>query len=656
MRARLLLPALTLAASASAQTVLFQETFEGTPAFAINTADQSGATASPDNSWLINNAYGGGSGTVTCLGIPLGFTVPPTPAQPGGITSANGNYLHITSVAAQNSGILSCCFLAADGLCANAASHFARMTTDVATGAADVTLSFWWLCAGGTNNYGEVYYSTNSGASWNLITTPISQYRNQSSWVQQSITLPAFSNQAALRFGFRFVNGTTFSAADPAFAIDDVRITAAASVPNTIATNALAGTAFCQGAQLSVPYTATGTYAAGNVFSAELSNAAGSFASPTVIGSVSATASGTIACILPPAAPPGTGYRIRVVSSAPPTTGADNGVNLAITEAPYAGPDGNVTLCKNSGIYNLLDYMPGASTCGAWTAPGGAPFSGSLNTFTDQGGVYTYTTSCPGGCPQDQATLTVALLNPANAGNDVSTALCASGSAPSLVSFVSGGDLTGIFFYNGQPTTGALLTAPGVYSIQYVVYGTPPCANDTAAFAFTVNAPPNAGTSTSVTVCQNAAPSPLIDFLGGSPQSGGTWTGPTGQGVPSVFNPAVGPAGLYTYTVAGTPPCAQAQAFVAIVIDPCQGVDDRARAAAVRWLGQEGVQHALLIDRAARGVEAIDAQGRVARAWNGPFAAGLHRIDAAALSPGVYLLRVVGDTGATVLRIVHDAR
>ena len=171
MRALLLALLISCSLIAPAQTVLFNENFEGTPAFALNTADQGGATASADNSWLINNAYTGGNGSVVCFGFPLPFNVGNTPAQPGGINNPNGNYLHITSVAAQNSGILSCCFLAADGLCANAASHFAGMTTDVATGAADITLSFWWLCAGGTNNYGEVYYSTNSGASWNVINT-----------------------------------------------------------------------------------------------------------------------------------------------------------------------------------------------------------------------------------------------------------------------------------------------------------------------------------------------------------------------------------------------------------------------------------------------------------------------------------------------------
>ncbi|HRD53645.1 MAG TPA: hypothetical protein PKY96_13455 [Flavobacteriales bacterium] len=657
MRALLLVTFIAATVTASAQTILFSENFESAPAFALNTADQGGATASGDNTWLINNVYAGGAGSVICFGFPLPFNVGNTPSQPGGISNANGNYMHITSVAAQNSGILSCCFLAADGLCANPASHFARMTTDVATGPADITLSFWWLCAGGTNNYGEVYYSTNSGSSWNLINTPISQYRNQSSWVQQSITLPAFSNQATLRFGFRFFNGTTTSAQDPAFALDDVVITSAVAVPPSITTSAITGTTFCQGAGLNVPYSITGTFSAGNVFTAQLSDAAGSFASPTDIGAVSSTTAGSIACTIPVAASVGSGYRIRVVSSAPAITGSDNGVNITVSAAPYAGPDGSVTLCKNSGTYNLFDYMPGASACGAWTGPNAQPFSGALNTFTDPGGVYTYNTNCPGGCPQDQATLTVALLNPANAGLDVNASLCTSGSNPPLVSYVNGGDATGIFFHNGQPTTNALLAAPGTYNLLYVVFGSAPCINDTAEFLFTVNQAPNAGSSTSVTLCQNAPATQLITLLGGTPDGGGVWTNPVGTPISGIFTPGTSQPGLYTYTVTGLPPCADAQAFVAVVVDPCAGIAESAGREPMRYLGQQGTEHLVEISETAhKGFLVHDALGSLVASVSGPFTAGVARIDMGTRSTGMYFVRLAGGQDGQVLRIMHMGR
>lgn len=657
MRRTVLLSLVALPMLAPAQTVLFSETFDGTPAFQLNTADVGGATASADNTWLINNVYAGGSGTVVCLGFPFGFTIPTTPAQPVAITNPNGNYLHITSVAAQNSGVLNCCFLAADGLCANPASHFARMTTDVATGAGDVTLSFWWLCAGGASNYGEVYYSTNSGASWNLISTPISQYRNQPTWVQQSITLPAFSNQATLRFGFRFNNGTTLSAQDPAFAVDDVRITSTAAAPPAITMGALTGgLSYCAGTQLNVAYSITGSFTAGNTFTAQLSDAAGSFAAPVAIGSVMSTSAGSIACTIPPGTAPGTAYRIRVVGSSPVTTSPDNGADITIAAAPYAGPDGNVTLCKNSGTYNLLDYMSGASACGTWTGPTGQSVSGQLNTFTDPGGVYTYTTDCPGACPQDQATLTVALLNPANAGQDVGASLCAGGANPPLVSYVSGGDATGIFFYNGQGASNALLTQPGQYSMIYVVYGTAPCTNDTAAFTFTVNAPPNAGSSTTVTLCQNAPPVQLITLLGGSPQPGGGWTNPVGGTTGGIFTPGTSQPGLYTYTVAGVPPCSDAQAFVAVVVDPCAGIEE-ARRDGVRYLGQEGGHHLLELPAPLpTGLVVRDALGGLCRVMPGPLGAGLARVDLEGLASGVYFIQLGNGGSANTLKVLHHGR
>ncbi len=99
----------------------------------------------------------------------------------------------------------------------------------------------------------------------------------------------------------------------------------------------------CVGQTLSIAYGATGTFAGGNTFTAQLSDVGGSFASPTVIGSVNGTASGNITVTIP-ALPTGSGYRIRVVSSSPGATfKSDNGhdlvletCQLAVTTTPNA--------------------------------------------------------------------------------------------------------------------------------------------------------------------------------------------------------------------------------------------------------------------------------------------------------------------------------
>lgn len=127
----------------------------------------------------------------------------------------------------------------------------------------------------------------------------------------------------------------------------------------SIGTGALATSSYCAGAALQVPFTATGTFNAGNTFTAQLSNATGSFAAPVVIGTTSGTTSGAIAATIPPGTTAGGGYRIRVVASNPVIVGVDNGTDITISTVPAATLtaggatsfcDGqNVTLTANSG-------------------------------------------------------------------------------------------------------------------------------------------------------------------------------------------------------------------------------------------------------------------------------------------------------------------
>ena len=88
--------------------------------------------------------------------------------------------------------------------------------------------------------------------------------------------------------------------------------------------------AYTQAATLSVPVVSYGAYNSGNTFTVQLSDAAGSFTSPTTIGSASGTSSTSIACTIPEAQTIGSGYRIRVVASDPSVIGADNGSNISI--------------------------------------------------------------------------------------------------------------------------------------------------------------------------------------------------------------------------------------------------------------------------------------------------------------------------------------
>jgi hypothetical protein len=592
-----------------AQQLLFSEDFEGlTPAFALNTV-VAGSSAAGDNRWTINALYAGGAGTLDCLGFPFSFTVPATAAQPAGITSPGGNYLHIASQAGLNSGIGNCNFVAADGFCTQPANHFAAMSSDVNTSmVSEVALSFWWLCGGSAANYGEVWYSTNSGSTWSVLNEGAGQYRNSGTWGAQQITSTVLAGHATLRIGFRFVNGTALSASDPAFGVDDVRIEALEGEEPFISTGDPFTISVCAGSTFPVPFTLGGSWPAGNVFSVELSDLSGSFSAPVVLGSLTSTTAGTILATVP-ANTPGGAYQLRVVSSTSSITSLPTDASLSVEAPASAGNDTTVTLCKNSGSYVLLELMSNADACGGWTSPNGVPVPSIFNSATDPAGVYTYTTSCGQVCPADQALLTILLQDPANAGNNVSVPLCSDAPPSTLLPYLSGAQLTGVFFYNGSVFPQPDLTVEGAYMLEYVVYGVSPCVNDTAEMELVVNLAANAGTNATLTLCTNDDPVALISLLTGA-QTTGSWTDPFNAPFSGVLAPAQAASGLYTYTVEGAAPCTPDEAFVAVVIDPCLSVVEHVRSVA-RWLGMEQGMHRFALPAEVRQVQVRSMSGQL---------------------------------------------
>src|SRR5690606_40011490 len=125
---------------------------------------------------------------------------------------------------------------------------------------------------------------------------------------------------------------------------------------------------------------------------------------------------------------------------------------------------------------------------------------------------------------------TVQVNNAVDAGADATITRCSSdapidlftvlGGAPHSCTTVSGpnGALSGTF----DPAT----DAPGAY--VYTVTGVAPCGDDAATVTVQVNNAVDAGADATITRCSSDAPIDLFTMLGGTPQSGGTWTGPNG--------------------------------------------------------------------------------------------------------------------------------
>jgi len=129
----------------------------------------------------------------------------------------------------------------------------------------------------------------------------------------------------------------------------------------------------CAGAVLNIGFAVNGnSFAAGNTITAQLSDASGSFATPTSIGSVgfSGQGSGALSATVPAGTPTGTAYRIRLVGSNPAVTSTtDNGNNLAFTTPPTATPSSNSPVAYNGTVQLTAATVVGATSY-FWTGPG----------------------------------------------------------------------------------------------------------------------------------------------------------------------------------------------------------------------------------------------------------------------------------------------
>lgn len=188
----------------------------------------------------------------------------------------------------------------------------------------------------------DITVNGNSNSRWGFNSTGISTNAGTSSVVSGTsgtnagtiystliINIPNGTTTAGLRINT--LNDDT----NEIWCIDDVTIEGTLASTNTITTDtSIAGSPFCisssTGATVNVPFVSTDTFTS-NTYTAQLSNATGTFGSPVNIGTlVSDANAGTILATIPAGTAVGTGYRIRVVSNSPVVTGTNNTVDLVI--------------------------------------------------------------------------------------------------------------------------------------------------------------------------------------------------------------------------------------------------------------------------------------------------------------------------------------
>jgi hypothetical protein len=335
---------------------------------------------------------------------------------------------------------------------------------------------------------------------------------------------------------------------------------------NTIITDLASFGPFCNNTANNVTvgftYSPAANFTAGTaVFTAQLSDASGSFASPTNIGTVVSNASGSqsISATIPAGISGGTNFRIRVRSTNPNSTGTDNDDDFSIGNFPsatisYPGSP----FCTTAGTQTVNRTGTAGGTYSA--SPAGLtidPSTGNIIPTTSTPGSYTVTYTIPvvGSCPSYSTTTTVT-VTAAPAANIayVTSPFCSNSGVQTVTrTGTSGGT------YSASPaglsinaTTGDITptsSTAGTYIVTYTMAASGGCAAQTASNSVTITQAPAATISyTGTPFCSNDYTSKTVTRTG---TSGGTFTAsPAGlsinasTGTIDIFSSSTG-----TYTI-----------------------------------------------------------------------------------------------------------
>lgn len=186
----------------------------------------------------------------------------------------------------------------------------------------------------------------------------ISTINNQTSAIEFRIYAAAGNTTGSLKI----VNSNT----------DGVYIYGTVTSTNSITTSTVSPTSFnfpdCSTTLTgTVDFTSTGTFNSDNIYTAQLSNSSGSFSNAKTIGTLTSFAnSGTISFSISSPIAPGSGYKIRVISSSPSAVGSSSS-SITVTSSCYSS-NTNYFRSKNStGEWsNESDWESSTSSSGPW--------------------------------------------------------------------------------------------------------------------------------------------------------------------------------------------------------------------------------------------------------------------------------------------------
>lgn len=257
---------------------------------------------------------------------------------------------------------------------------------------------------------------------------------------------------------------------------------------------------------ISVPYTISASFKSGNVFTAQLSDSSGSFATPLVIGSIADTNAGTIFANIPANTIYGNKYRIRVVSSNPSFFGVDNKKNLSINPKPTPSMTIDDTIqCLVGNVFEFTNTstVP-VGNIGQTIWRYGDAKTGSLvtsnHTYTTDG-IFTVEMKAitDSGCSDSVTKSLVVMPAPKASFTCSDTGMCFMGNSfifTNTSTIKSGSFVSKWYTGNGDSSTNAILNYsypnPGKFKLKIITSSNLGCT-DTASKLIQVDSIPNIG-------------------------------------------------------------------------------------------------------------------------------------------------------------------
>ena len=325
------------------------------------------------------------------------------------------------------------------------------------------------------------------------------------------------------------------------------------------------------------------------------------------------------------------GAYVYTVAGTPPCVNDTAMVMVSVVPSANAGTDGVANLCSNLDPVNLVSYLGGTPQAGGTWNPPLASATNSFDPSVDAAGAYIYTVNGVAPCGNDAATVTVNITVGPNAGVSASTTLCLNSPVqhlfPVLGPTADAGGVWSPALASGTDLFDPALDAPGPY--VYTFSGNQTCDNDTATITVIVNPLPNAGDDAPAIICSNTNPVNLLTYLGGTPQTGGTWLPPLHSGT-DIFDPTFDTASSYTYTI-GNPFCTPDIATLTITI--IQGPEAGVSASTELCVNSLPIHLFPL----------LGATAQVGGTWSPPLASTTDLFDPALDAPGPYLYTLSGN-------------